>query len=293
MFKPRYLYAAVAVVSLTSLAQADVFPNLGAAGTYTILALEGGSLSINSATSITGDVGIGKNVTTATAQKVDTFIGTAFVHSTSSASFLANYKPATFAPSGGIQFGPGAVDTALEQANADALSASSAAAGLGSSTALGAVTTNMTLVSTGILNVYSMTSLDYNSDTLTLQSRVGFDDFFVINVLGDFDFSQSTVALTNGTTQDHVLFNFPNAVAIDINKSTSVFNGTILAPTSAIIYHNPATFNGQIISSDITLHSDFNIAGPPSGGGGIPEPATLGVLMLGGMGLLVRRRRVG
>jgi hypothetical protein len=76
-----------------------------------------------------------------------------------------------------------------------------------------------------------------------------------------------------------------------VNKDTSVFNGTILAPFGAITYHNPATFNGRIIGYQLTLHSDFNITSPPPPA--VPEPATWSLMLLGfgAIGVAMRRRR--
>jgi choice-of-anchor A domain-containing protein len=98
-----------------------------------------------------------------------------------------------------------------------------------------------------------------NSDVLQLTGDAS--DYFLFNVTGDFLFSQSEVRLTGGLTADHVIFNFPNASTIDLNKSANIFNGTILAPnlTTDLIYHNPAIFNGSIIANHISVHSDFNL----------------------------------
>jgi len=82
-----------------------------------------------------------------------------------------------------------------------------------------------------------------------------------------------------------------NAVDIKVNKAGTAFNGTILAPTGSVEYHNPATFNGRIIAQSIDLHSDFNIAGPTVSA--IPLPATL-PLLLGALALFgLIRMRIG
>ena len=95
----------------------------------------------------------------------------------------------------------------------------------------------------------------------------------------------------NGTNASHLLWYFPTANShILINKDSTVFNGTILAPftTSAnpVTYHNPATFNGAILARDIDVHSDFNINWVP-----FPEPSSLVGLALIGSAMIVRRRR--
>jgi hypothetical protein len=258
----------------------------GEAGNFTILGLEGGSVIINSATSVSGDVGYSKNVTSNTNQKIDNFDGTAYVHSTTTFTHTA----ATYAPSGGIVTG-GSADSLLEQANADATQASINFAGLTPTTVLGALGDNdsRVLISTGDLNVFSLDSLIYKEDTLELVSRSGFDDQFVFNVLGNFYFDNSEIKLT-GVSTEHVVFNFLNASDIKIGKAGTIFMGAILAVTGSVDYHNPATFNGSIIALDINLHSDFNIAGPINP---VPVPAAFwlfGSALIGFVGFSKRRK---
>jgi hypothetical protein len=313
----RRLGALAALTLAVMPASAHAAITLGAAGNFTILGLanqtcagcQTASVTINSATSIVGNVGYSAGEVSHTNQKVDLFTGTAFVSGT--ADFLST--PATFQPSGGVKVGaanPGiapfaTVDGLLAQANIDALAASSAAGALAPTVApLGALTTDLTINSTGAVNVISLSSLSYNSNTLTLDSRAGQDDYFIFNISGAgdhvFDFFQSVVSFGGtGTTADHVLFNFTGGsysalTGINLSKAENVFNGTILAPFGDIEYHNPATFNGALIGYQIYVHSDFNINQVPfTPTGGIPEPATW-ALMISGFGLTgaaLRRRR--
>ena len=271
------LYPAISAASLLQ----------GEAANFTILGLEGGSVIINSATSIDGNVGYGKNVTSGTNQKVDSFTGSAYVHST--ASFT--YTPATYAPSGGLTIG-GSADSLLEQANVDALATASSLAGLAPTVNLGALGDNdsRVLKSGGALNVFSLDSLTYKEDTLELVSRPGFDDQFVFNVAGDFNFDNSEIKLTD-VSVENVVFNFLNASAINIGKAGSIFLGAILAPAGDVDYHNPATFIGSIIAKDINLHSDFNMAGPEVSE--IPVPGALVLFLSGLLGLAFARRKPG
>jgi hypothetical protein len=234
--------------------------NLGEAGNFAVLGLNNGTVTINSATSITGNVGYSNGVISNTNQKVDSFTGTVYVHS--GATF--NYTAATFNPSGGIVIG-GAANTKLDQANADAASASTFYSGLALSPMqplLGVINdTSVTVNSTGAVNVISISSINLNSDHFTINSRAGFDDLFIFKVTGSFDWSQS---IADGTAlPGNILWYFPNASNINVNKQATVFEGTILAPTGSVIYHNPATFTGSIVALNIDLHSDFNMTQAP------------------------------
>jgi SdrD B-like domain/Secretion system C-terminal sorting domain len=237
---------------------------IGEAANYVMLGLQGGNVTINSATNVIGDIGYSAYVTSTTNQKVGDdgiFNGVVYVHS-DVAQF--SYASQNFLPSGGIVQNSAAQNTRLDQANASAVSGSAYFAGLPPSIILGALGDNdsQTINRVANLTVVQITSLDYKEDQLTLVGQPGQNDAFVINVLGDFQFSGSTIALQH-VNPDMVVFNFPNASNISINKASTVFNGTILAPTGSVDYHNPAVFNGGIVARNISVHSDFNINKKP------------------------------
>lgn len=294
----RHAVGAGSLVALGLLASPALatgpLPSLAPASDFAILALGGtisanGQATINSSTSILGDVGYGAYTSSTTNQKVDLLVGTVWVSSTANFS----YTPATYAPTGGIRFGTGLagdpVDAKLNAATAIAISMGPIFGALTPTLSLGALSSNAVITSTGDVNVISISSVSYNSNALTLHSRPGHTDTFVLNVSGNFDFAQSDILLS-GTDASHVLFNFTGANAqITVNKSNTTFNGTILAPLigQSVIYHNPATFNGAIYAYNINLHSDFNI----NHAGFVPSPA--GAWLLGAAGLMgLRRRRV-
>lgn len=222
---------------------------------FGILGLNGGNFTINSATNLIADVGYSSGVISNTNQKIDNFIGKAYVHS-NVGSFI--YVAATYQPSNGILQNNAAADAALDDANANAISVSANYAALTPGVVLGNVTTNQTFNATGLNTVIQIASLNYNSNTLTLNGNAGADNGFIINVTGSFDFSQSRIVLNN-VRPERVIFNFPNASNITINKASNIFKGTILAPTGNVIYHNPASFEGSIIALNIAVHSDFNL----------------------------------
>lgn len=238
---------------------------IGEASTFALLGLENGSVIINSSTAVTGDFGYSKGVTSTVNQKIGDdapWIGGAYVDS-QVAAFA--YSSKDYLPSDGIfgfPIGSASVDARLAQANLDALSAAALYGALTPDITLGAVTTNTVINRTDSMTVVRMSSVNLNGGTIILNGNMSGTDTFVIQVLGDMDFSQSQIVLNN-VTPDQVVWVFPNPSDILINKDTSVFQGTILAPTSSVEYHNPATFNGAIIALNINVHSDFNLTHHP------------------------------
>jgi hypothetical protein len=230
---------------------------LGAAGSFAVLGINGGVVNLNSS-SIVGNVGLGPNETSSL-QK--TTVTGQFLYDPTSTPDLSRLNN-NFNVSGGV------VTTDLSQAAADANAASSADAALTPTQTLGNVTTSVTVTGNGGTNVVAMSSLTYGSGgTLTLQG--GANDVFIINVAGGFTFYQGTIALSGGVTADHVLFNFPTTGSlIDLSKSNNVINGTFLAPSRNVNYHNPAFFHGAIVAQGVSIHSsgDLSYVGfnPPS-----------------------------
>ncbi|MBN1558615.1 hypothetical protein JW998_00080, partial [candidate division KSB1 bacterium] len=240
---------------------------LGEAGTFAIFGVEGGSIIINSATDLIGDVGYSANLTSTTNAKAGDdglFNGTVWVHG-DVAAFA--YSDKDFLPQGGIAGYPtpdADINARLDEANDDALYAWTSYGNSAPDIQLGVLGDNdsRTVNRVDNITVVEITSLDYNSDVLELIGLAGMDDAFIINVLGDFQFSQSEIRLTN-VRPERVVFNFPNVSDILINKDASIFMGTILAPTSDMEYHNPATFEGAIVAKNINVHSDFNLTHKP------------------------------
>ena len=233
---------------------------------FGLLALNDGTLSINSATNFIGDVGYSRGVNSTMNQKIgDTgvFSGSAQVHGAVAAfAYAANYLPQA-----GIQGYPGAssaVNSRLNAANDYAQSAAALFGAMAANVTLGTLNDNdsRNVNRTGPLTVVQISSLNYDSDYLQLTGNAGQDDTFIINVDGPFNFSQSEIRLVN-VRPNRVLFNFRTDAVVLINKSASKFYGTILNPLGTVEYHNPAVFNGSIIARNITVHSSFNLTAAP------------------------------
>ena len=267
------VFAGIACANSVSVAS-----QLGAANGFVLLALADGDMTINSATSITGNVGYSNGVVSHTNQKVDAFTGTAYVHSGADFQFTA----ATFVPTGGIISG-GAANTLLNQANIDAVAAATYFAGLSPTGSLGNVSSSLELTATGDLNVYDVASLNFNTATLKLHGDS--NDLFLFRVGGSFDWSHAQTIL-DGVSSGQVVFYFPNASNVNINKADNVFIGTILGTTAIVDYHNPATFEGAILAKSITVHSDFNIKADTEV---VPEPSFIGLLSVGLVALCAGR----
>lgn len=262
--------------------------SLGVADQFGILGLANGGVTIDGATLIIGNAGYSSGVFSGTNQNVANFVGTAYV---SSGAVFA-FTPATYAPTGGIIVG-GTADTLLNQANIDAVNASMEAAGLPPTVVIpGTLSTDLSLIGISGTNVISLDTVNYSSNVLTLTGNA--HDRFVFNVTDGFVWSGSQIVL-NGITPNQVLFNFPNASSINISDPSTVFLGTILGPTSAIVYKDPATlFAGAIIGHDLNLSGGVNLTKDAFQPQPIPEAATASAVfavVIPSLAARFRRRR--
>ncbi|MEP2775000.1 MAG: ice-binding family protein [Luteolibacter sp.] len=257
--------------------------SLGSASGFGLLGLENGTVTINSATKLVGNVGYSKGVVSNINQKVESFRGSALVHSKASFSYTA----ASFQPSGGIQKGA-ATDSRLDSANQDVLLLAQNLSGLTATQSVGFLNDNdsRTFVSTGSLNVIDISGVNYLEDSLTLQSRSGLTDTFILRVAGNFRFSASSVIL-EGLTASNVMFYFPNESKILIENAATTFNGTILAPMGWVEYQSPGSYNGSIIAKNINLQSALNHTQVNF----VPEPSAAFFGVIGAALLVLRRKR--
>ena len=114
----------------------------------------------------------------------------------------------------------------------DALSAAAANAALTPTQSFGTITTSMTIVGSGGLNVIAITSLDYSgsSNTTPLQLTLtgGTNDRFVLNVSGKFELGPG--ARITGIDPSRVLINvLPGTVPVQFAANSHV-GGTLLSP---------------------------------------------------------------
>jgi hypothetical protein len=278
----------------------NVNTELGQASSFGLLALTNGTMNINNANAPTavGDVGFSSGVTTVAAAKA-AITGTVYVDSTAATSFNSQVH-SDFTATGGIVIG-GAANTKLAAANSAVTSAASfynsnSALGV-APTSLGTVGGNLNLTSTGSVNLYTINSLNFNGNTLTLNGNA--TDLWVFRVDGSFQWAQSQMIL-NGVSAGQIVWVIDDTTTTTeldrINKSATVFDGTIIStnPNITFRYDDPADFTGRILADNILVDSSASITVPTSSA--VPGPivgAGLPGFVVAGGSLLVwwRRRR--
>lgn len=146
--------------------------------------------------------------------------------------------------------------------------------------------------STPTTSFYDITTAQFSSASLQITGSA--TDTVVINVLGSGSASfTGGVTLSGGITANHVLFNFPSVTALNFSHWT--INGSVLA-TKASITTDGGTINGTLIGKSLNgTGTNFNSS--PFDGNlrpvAVPEPSSVALLGLGGIGFLgvLRRRR--
>ena len=257
--------------------------DLGAASQYAVLGLRNTQVTISgSTTTVNGDVGLGQG-------------GQASIESARVLGGVFYHPSDTIEVQSTALVTDGTTPQSMSQVTQAATVASQTAAGLAPTATYGSLgLSNFTLNRTGDVSVVNVTNhLDVsNGTTLTLQG--GASDVFIVNVGGTFNVAGgSRIALAGGLTAANVLFNITGSDG-DINLTGgSTINGTILAANRKILASG-VTVNGELIAGD-----QLTVQGGPttinhqafSGASPVPEPASVGFMLVAAGLLLARRRR--
>ena len=290
--KLRAVVILTSVLCVASYANATLIP-LGDAADYAILytGTGGHNLQITNVT-IDGNVGVGG------AGKVQ-FSGPGTIagrldFSAANTGQFSNGNSKNVGPTS-VNYSVSAVTTALGTVN----SLSSSLGGVGNNLAING--TQSISESAGLLDtiggvayrIFNVTSYSESNGNLVTITGDGSGDPVVFN----FGYNSNVnlggdVALAGGLTDDQVLWNFTTSGKnISLNNNASsypslAYQGIILAPNDAISLDN-SNLDGRVFgggSGDLSIVSGDKIVDP------VPEPATLCLLGLGGIGLLLRRR---
>jgi choice-of-anchor A domain-containing protein len=113
---------------------------------------------------------------------------------------------------------------------------------------------------TYVINVTGAVNLNSNTITFIANNPSA---KFVINIAGTTNtISQSFINLT-GISASQILWNFtgPSGCSVEVNKSASQWNGTILAPNCSIRVHNPFPFIGDLLGNTVQIDSAAVLTG--------------------------------
>jgi PEP-CTERM motif len=142
-----------------------------------------------------------------------------------------------------------------------------------------------------------------NASVLTINGSPS--DFVVVNVTDSNPAFNGSIVLTGGITSDHVLFNMfggdytthTGGPTLTISTNGQITTGVFLDPNGGMqINHSVLDgrfFGGDVVNQQIVSGADINAPTGPGTPPGVPEPATMLLVLLGApaIGVLAWRRR--
>lgn len=237
------------LVSLAGRASAQPAVDLGAAGTFGLLGLEGVKISMSHARSgVTGDVGLGPGGVQNFSNGFIT--GTFFVDPTADNNKGNN-----------VVIGGGTVVQDLTGPVSDALAAAAQAGALVPTQTFGVIDQALTIVGNGGLNVIAVEGIQFSSATDKLTLEGGASDVFVIQVAGSVKLSHklSAIQVSGALSESRVLFYLPGGgTPLSLSGGAKVV-GTFLVPNGKVTL-SPGTVTGAVIAGgDVALPSGGQI----------------------------------
>jgi choice-of-anchor A domain-containing protein len=273
------LVAGASLLSPTAKASMIGPVNLGTAGNFTLLALNGdiqdsGPTGPDATSgSVVGQIGIATAGHKFQTSGSRIYTGPIYIHtgSTWQSSAIGFPTPQQSA----------AIDAMLAQASADAFAASNFASSLAATATYGNINSSLSITEGSVGDyVFNIQSINFSGGkTLTLNAPAGSN--FILNIgSGGLTLSPGSIVLSGGLTPDHVLINYTGTGNINTSggSNSSRIYANILAP-NAHVQLTPGYVAGFIIAQSIQMASGANV---------VPVPeVTPSSVLLGFIGLAV------
>jgi hypothetical protein len=309
------VWAAASLAALGALAvpRAQAGFILGDAANFAVLGqFSSNQTNFNNGT-ITGDIGIGtpRQFTISNASVVGNirFSGAANTSGLSGGP-IPGPGPYTVSGGGTVSGGVFANDSTVTMA-LNTVNSLSQSLGGETGTAVTLTSSQTIHASSGMLDgsgneVFQTSSVNLaNGTTLTIDGKAS--DFVVVNVTDSNPAFDGAIVLTGGITSDHVLFNMSGGdytnhtggPTLTISTNGAISTGIFLDPNGGMqINHSVLDgrfFGGDVVNQQIVSGADINEPSGPGTPPGVPEPATVVLLLIAApaAGFFAWRRRQG